>query len=257
MDPEGSAGQLAPVRRDWGFLDGELVDSQTRVFVCTAVGKDRETMKEEESYSDPGSPLLDLLMFSVAQCWLTGTAAAERVNQEWHRIVDARRIHSHDHSRASDRGAWQALERALDELLVGGMDHQVRTSRQQIEGVAQRLEELAARVRSLPTIVSTEVPEGTGREDDLTEIVGLGPSARTHLRRRGVHRFRQITEWSEADVEKVSAGVPGMAARIRRGDWIGQARRLLRERADKLDDYEWLNPSPHQPAKSQNDDRGD
>ncbi len=63
-------------------------------------------------------------------------------------------------------------------------------------------------------------------KDDLTMIKGIGPKAAENLAARGITRFAQIAAWSERDVDEVEASLGGVPGRIRRDDWIGQARRL-------------------------------
>ena len=62
--------------------------------------------------------------------------------------------------------------------------------------------------------------------DDLTRIKGLGPKLAATLAELGVTRFDQIAGWSDADVERIDAQLGRFQGRIRRDDWIGQAKFL-------------------------------
>jgi predicted flap endonuclease-1-like 5' DNA nuclease len=67
-------------------------------------------------------------------------------------------------------------------------------------------------------------PSGTG--DDLLRIKGVGPKLAALLQSLGVTRFEQIASWSDADVDRIDAQLGTFSGRIRRDDWIGQARLL-------------------------------
>lgn len=58
----------------------------------------------------------------------------------------------------------------------------------------------------------------------IDEIDGIGPVIGKKLEEMGVNTFRQIAQWSAADVERIGRQLdfPG---RIEREDWVGQAKR--------------------------------
>lgn len=62
--------------------------------------------------------------------------------------------------------------------------------------------------------------------DDLKKIKGVGPAIEKTLQRLGIHRFNQIAEMSEYDIDRVAQQLKGFRSRIYREDWIGQAREL-------------------------------
>ena len=62
--------------------------------------------------------------------------------------------------------------------------------------------------------------------DDLTRMKGLGPKLRDRLAELGVTRFDQIAGWDDADIDRVDAELGAFAGRIRRDDWVEQARFL-------------------------------
>lgn len=66
--------------------------------------------------------------------------------------------------------------------------------------------------------------------DDLKRISGIGPKLAQVLNERGVRRFADIASWSEADVVRIDAEL-GFDGRIRRDDWVGQAKALMSKRA--------------------------
>lgn len=70
------------------------------------------------------------------------------------------------------------------------------------------------------------------RADDLTQLKGVGEVIQGKLNDNGVHAFRQIAQWNDADIEHFSQ-IVGFGDRIQREDWIGQARRLHQEKYDE------------------------
>ncbi|WP_349957933.1 5' DNA nuclease [Rhizobium sp. ZPR3] len=64
------------------------------------------------------------------------------------------------------------------------------------------------------------------KADDLKRISGVGPKLEQVLNGRGIKRFADIAAWSDADVERIDAEL-GFDGRIRRDDWVGQAKALL------------------------------
>ncbi len=68
-----------------------------------------------------------------------------------------------------------------------------------------------------------------GGRDDLKRIAGVGPVLERTLNRMGVLTYRQIAQWNESEIDRMSDRLDGFHDRIRRDDWVGQARRLHRE----------------------------
>jgi predicted flap endonuclease-1-like 5' DNA nuclease len=62
--------------------------------------------------------------------------------------------------------------------------------------------------------------------DDLKLIVGIGPVLERMLQRLGISTYRQIARWSERDVDEFDAKLPEFPGRIRRDEWVTQARAL-------------------------------
>ena len=76
---------------------------------------------------------------------------------------------------------------------------------------------------------ATTAPTATATasgSDDLTRIKGLGPKLAATLREQGVTGFSQIAGWTEADIDRIDAGLGRFQGRIRRDDWVGQAKLL-------------------------------
>lgn len=93
-------------------------------------------------------------------------------------------------------------------------------------GPAQRNQALIdapAGPKASPPAQPLAVPEGG---DDLTRIKGLGPKIATLLHGLGVTSFFQIASWSEADIDRIDARLTGFEGRIRRDNWVAQAKFL-------------------------------
>ena len=77
-----------------------------------------------------------------------------------------------------------------------------------------------------PTAATAASAAATATGDDLTRIKGLGPKLAATLREQGVTGFAQIAAWSDADIDRIDAGLGRFQGRIRRDDWVGQAKLL-------------------------------
>ena len=83
---------------------------------------------------------------------------------------------------------------------------------------------------SEPTPVPTAVPTATS--DDLTQIKGLGPKLSTTLADLGITSFAQIAAWDDAEIDRIDAQLGRFEGRIRRDNWVEQARLLAAGDAD-------------------------
>jgi predicted flap endonuclease-1-like 5' DNA nuclease len=74
-------------------------------------------------------------------------------------------------------------------------------------------------------------PEGLvgngNHRDDLKRISGIGPTLEKLLHDRGITSFEQIAGWTDQDIERISTELGSFRQRIRRDDWVGQARKAL------------------------------
>ena len=62
-------------------------------------------------------------------------------------------------------------------------------------------------------------------DSDITRIKGLGPRAAEKLNEAGVTRLSHIAAWNDEDIDRYDAMIAGRG-RIRRDDWVGQAKAL-------------------------------
>jgi len=84
----------------------------------------------------------------------------------------------------------------------------------------------AAAAREVKAAEPQPAPAGTDATDDLTRIKGLGPKLATLLGGLGVSRFDQIAAWNDADIDRIDAQLGSFAGRIRRDNWVEQAKFL-------------------------------
>ena len=73
---------------------------------------------------------------------------------------------------------------------------------------------------------SPAAPASAVDGDDLTKLKGVGPKLATQLNELGVTSFAQIAAWTEADIDRIDDQLGRFKGRIRRDNWIEQARLL-------------------------------
>jgi F-type H+-transporting ATPase subunit gamma len=79
---------------------------------------------------------------------------------------------------------------------------------------------------STTAVVNEPVPGATTtlEPDDLDAAIdGIGPVIVRKLHEMGITTYRQVAEWTQADIDRVGAGL-NFKGRIEREDWIGQAK---------------------------------
>jgi predicted flap endonuclease-1-like 5' DNA nuclease len=72
-------------------------------------------------------------------------------------------------------------------------------------------------------VVAPAIPDS---EDELTRLKGVGPKLAAQLKELGVTRFDQIAAWDEATINRIDAQLGRFQGRIRRDEWVTQARLL-------------------------------
>ncbi len=87
-----------------------------------------------------------------------------------------------------------------------------------------RINELEAALANARSASSAPVaPEPV----DLKLVKGIGPKIEKLLRAHGVTAFEHVAAWTDADIERIAQKIGVKAARIRKDDWVGGAKRLL------------------------------
>ncbi len=88
----------------------------------------------------------------------------------------------------------------------------------ELGALRERLSEIEARLGAAPS----------SDPDDLKRLRGVGPAFERGLCALGITTFQQIADFTEEDIERVARTLKVKAERIRRDDWVGSARALLR-----------------------------
>jgi NADH-quinone oxidoreductase subunit E len=89
-----------------------------------------------------------------------------------------------------------------------------------------------AKVAEVPTEPKREAgkPEllkkPRGKADDLKLIWGVGPAFEKLLNKTGIWHFDQVASWGAKDIDHVDALLKGFHGRIRRDEWVKQAKKL-------------------------------
>ena len=74
---------------------------------------------------------------------------------------------------------------------------------------------------------ATPAPAATDSEaDDLSQLKGVGPKLVALLHGMGITRFAQIAAWTEEDVASIDARLGSFKGRIKRDNWVEQAKFL-------------------------------
>ncbi|NNE58141.1 MAG: NADH-quinone oxidoreductase subunit NuoE [Hellea sp.] len=81
-----------------------------------------------------------------------------------------------------------------------------------------------------PKVIYTDGPTD-GTPDDLKKINGIGPKFESDLNRKGIYYFRQIGAWKAADIRMVEALIGSSPGRIKRDEWVKQAKKLAKVKA--------------------------
>lgn len=90
-------------------------------------------------------------------------------------------------------------------------------------GLAGAGEAVQAAVEHQP---SATVAAAASSDDDLTRLKGVGPKLAAQLNELGVTSFTHIAAWSEVDIDDIDAQLGRFQGRIRRDNWVEQARLL-------------------------------
>ncbi|MGB3120162.1 MAG: hypothetical protein WBE58_15180 [Verrucomicrobiales bacterium] len=133
-----------------------------------------------------------------------GIAKSRIEEEKW--IPQARQLHRDTYSASGD---WGTSHPSLEEYQSKiGTDYAGEAVQADVE----------------KGIVYTDRPSSA---DDLKQIKGIGEVFASRLNASGVHRFRQIAGWSEANVEAFAKECQTSPKRIYRDRWIPQAGGLL------------------------------
>jgi predicted flap endonuclease-1-like 5' DNA nuclease len=87
--------------------------------------------------------------------------------------------------------------------------------------------QLRGRIADLETsLAEARSAAVTLRLTDLKAVKGIGPKIEKLLKAHGVTEVRHIAAWTDDDVEAIAKKIGVQAARIKKDDWVGGAKRL-------------------------------
>jgi len=69
-------------------------------------------------------------------------------------------------------------------------------------------------------------PKAPRKQDDLTAIDGIGPGLEKKLNAAGISSYAQLAALSDDDIERLENEIIRFSGRIKRDDWVGQAKKL-------------------------------
>jgi len=78
-----------------------------------------------------------------------------------------------------------------------------------------------------PTVAAPEAAPAPAGSDELLRIKGLGPKLADQLRTLGITSLAQIAAWDDVEIDRVDAQLGRFQGRIRRDNWVEQARLLI------------------------------
>lgn len=78
-----------------------------------------------------------------------------------------------------------------------------------------------------PKVLYTDGPTD-GAPDDLKKIKGIGPKFEGDLNSKGIYYYRQIGAWKAADIKMVEGVIDSFPGRIKRDEWVKQAKTLAK-----------------------------
>ncbi len=87
--------------------------------------------------------------------------------------------------------------------------------------------------REKPAVAAKPAAKVPQEKDDLTQIKGIGPRFQQKLNSLDIYSFRQISELSGEEVERLAEVIEVFPDRIHRDNWIGQATKLYMKKTNK------------------------
>ena len=92
-------------------------------------------------------------------------------------------------------------------------------------GGKEKSKKSKSKSKSKPKVIYTDGPTD-GTPDDLKVIKGIGPKFEGDLNSKGIYYYRQVANWTGADVKMVEGIIDSIPGRIQRDEWVKQAKKL-------------------------------
>lgn len=155
----------------------------------------------------------------------TRKLAEEKVGEVKERVEEIRGRVEEVKTKATD--ALDNLEQLFEERVARALKRLGVPTRGDVQSIAKRLEEMNELLRTLADdrrLAGMTV--ALDEKDDLKLISGIGPVLEGKLNGAGICSYQQIATLTDADIEQLESAVIHSSGRVRRDDWIGQARML-------------------------------
>ncbi|MGI9239055.1 MAG: hypothetical protein ACR2QZ_16765 [Woeseiaceae bacterium] len=125
---------------------------------------------------------------------------------------------------------------------AGTYEKHSETLRMQLDEVEKHFSDLEEQQREAlkEARVATEPKAVNGHEkpehevDDLKRIVGIGKVFEHTLNDLGIYSFKQIADFTVADIARVNAELKEFKGRMEQDDWIGQAKELYYQKHSEM-----------------------
>jgi predicted flap endonuclease-1-like 5' DNA nuclease len=140
---------------------------------------------------------------------------------------------SRDQKVESERSQISEYDRRIQEQgsEIDRLRAELNTARSETDGTNPSATPSAHQEETAPAYSAAIQPSSTStvQTDDLTKIKGIGRVLEGKLHQLGITSFRQIADFTQADVERVNA-VLDFPGRIEREQWVEQARAFVGDR---------------------------
>ena len=183
--------------------------------------------------------LAEKVIESAQEIWLAGLAAFDQAQREGNKAFDAlvkegKKIESRtreladvklDEVRQKASTTWDRLEEAFEERVVGALKQIGIPSGDDVTKLKDRIDALEKLIKAAGQATGGSEKAGdSGNVDNLKTISGLGDVIERQFNDRGIVSYRQLAQLSDQDIEQMEADGFNVTARLRRDNWIEQAR---------------------------------
>lgn len=188
----------------------------------------------DKAQEEAGKVMGSLVKEGGKLCDQTLKLAEETVDEVKERVDEVRGKVEEVKAKAAD--TMDNLEQLFEERVARALRRLGVPTRDDVQGIARRLEEMNGLLRTLAADRSAaDAAVAPDESDDLKLISGIGPVLEGKLVGAGICSYRQIAALTDADIEQIESEVIRSSGRVRRDDWIGQARMLyLKKHGDPI-----------------------
>ncbi len=146
----------------------------------------------------------------------------------------------HD-SRSDSSSGNETVNDNKDDSIVDPFDQVIEIDEQLLKDIdsdmeddefLNSLDDALARERQSEDEVSNFEP--VEQQDDLQQIVGIGPETEKALNEMGISSFAQLARLEHHEIETIASALQIVPDSIERDDWVGNARRQLEDVLEEL-----------------------